>query len=140
MPRVLIVEDDRAIRELLQFALECEGYEVLTRCDGREVVDLLLAMPEPCVVLMDLMMPWVDGYIVCQQIEEHYPTLAMHQVVVMTACWLEPGECPSPARAVIRKPFDLNEVLRLVAQLMALPPALPQPQSMPHVAGAQICG
>ena len=126
MARVLVVEDDRAIRELLQFALECEGYETLTRSDGRDVIALLSEWIEPCVVLMDLMMPWVDGRAVCEAIGDRYPELARHQIVIMSACWLEPNEWPQQARTVLRKPFDLNDMLRLVATLFAVPMADPQ--------------
>ena len=118
MPRVLVVDDDRAIRELLTFALTSEGYAVQTLRDGSEVEALLSAMPEPCVVLMDLMMPRVDGWEVCRRLEAHGSELLQrHRIVLMTACMLRDDERPSAARALIRKPFELEAVYRLIASL-----------------------
>lgn len=121
MSRVLVVDDDRAIRELLRIALECEGYSVDTLSDGRAVVATLAATPEPCVVLMDLMMPWMTGWDVCRALEAEPAALADHQLIIMTAERLEDGACPPPARALVPKPFDLDALCRLVASLFALP-------------------
>lgn len=118
MPRVLVVDDDRAIRELLTFALTGEGYTVQTLSDGSEVESLLSAMLEPCVVLMDLMMPRVDGWEVCRRLEVHGSDLLQrHCIILMTACMLRDDERPIAARALIRKPFELEAVYRLVASL-----------------------
>lgn len=121
MPRVLVVDDDRAIRELLQFALQSEGYTVDTLADGRQVVETLAAREEPCVVLLDLSMPWVSGWDVCQRLSADAVALGQHQLVILTAEPLEDGACPAPARALVRKPFDLFAVYDLVASLFALP-------------------
>lgn len=117
MPHVLVVDDDRAIRELLRFALECEGYDVTTLSDGADVVATLAAMSEPCVVLMDLMMPRTDGWTVCAALAHADAILARHALVVMTAGFLEGDTCPTPARALLRKPFELDRVFALVASL-----------------------
>ena len=117
MSQVLVVDDDRAIRELLTFALQCEGYAVRTLSDGADVEAVLAAMAEPCVVLMDLMMPHVDGWEVCRRLEAHGELLERHRVVLMTACLLRDEERPGAARALLRKPFELEAVYRLVASL-----------------------
>lgn len=117
MPRVLVVDDDRAIRELLTFALEGEGYDVRTLGDGAEVVTVLEALREPCVVLMDLMMPRVDGWEVCRRLEARADLLGRHRVVLMTACMLREDERPPAAHTLLRKPFELAAVYRLVASL-----------------------
>ena len=117
MPHVLVVDDDRAIRELLRFALEGEGYDVTTLSDGAEVVATLAAMSEPCVVLMDLMMPHIDGWTVCAALVHADAILAHHALVVMTAGLLEGDTFPAPARALLRKPFELDRVFALVASL-----------------------
>lgn len=123
MPRVLVVDDDRAIRELLTFALEGEGYDVRTLSDGTEVVALLEAMREPCVVLMDLMMPRVDGWEVCRRLAVRGDLLERHHVILMTACMLREDERPTVAHTLLRKPFELAAVYRLIASLsVATPP------------------
>lgn len=117
MPRVLVVDDDRAIRELLIFALECEGYEVTALGDGALVESVLAEATEPCVVLMDLMMPYVDGWEVCRRLREH--ALWRHRVIILTACPLSAETLPEPARLALSKPFDLNELMRIVARQLA---------------------
>lgn len=117
MPTVLVVDDDRAIRELLRFALEGEGYDVIALSDGSHVVDTLAALSEPCVVLMDLMMPCTDGWAVCAALEHAAPEFVRHPIVVMSAGLLDGDDYPAPARAFLRKPFELDTMFALVASL-----------------------
>lgn len=119
MARILVVDDDRAIRELMKFALECEGYTVATLSDGGEALRMLANQTEPCIVLMDLMMPGVDGWAVCRQLAAEPELLGQHRVVVMTALRMVDADCPTPASAILYKPFDLDQLLRLVAALNA---------------------
>ena len=59
---VLVVDDDRDIRDVLTDALEAEGYEVVTAADGQEALNWLRSGVErPCIILLDLMMPKMDG-------------------------------------------------------------------------------
>jgi CheY-like chemotaxis protein/HPt (histidine-containing phosphotransfer) domain-containing protein len=59
---VLVVEDDPAIRNFLKLALEAEGYRVETATQGQEALDMLPKLPTPCLILLDLMMPVMDGF------------------------------------------------------------------------------
>jgi len=59
---VLVVEDDRDVRESLVAVLEDAGYRVMSAADGRAALDLLRAGPRPAVILLDLMMPVMDGF------------------------------------------------------------------------------
>jgi CheY-like chemotaxis protein len=136
MTQVLVVDDERVIRDLLRFGLEIEGYEVVTLPDGREVVETLRALREPCVVLMDLMMPEKSGWDVCQELERE-PALRRHLLAIMTAS-LQAGDTPpAPARRLIPKPFLLDNVLDVVAALAAESAApvahlAPVQASVPH--------
>ena len=125
MPRILVVDDDRAIRELLIFALECEGYEVRALSDGAMVETILEQATEPYIVLMDLMMPYVDGWEVCRRLRQHAHW--RHRVLILTACPLSADTLPAPARLALSKPFDLNELLREVARQIAEEAAQPVP-------------
>ena len=58
---VLVVDDDRDIRDVLTDALEAEGYTVVTAADGQEALDWLRGGARPCIILLDLMMPKMDG-------------------------------------------------------------------------------
>lgn len=119
MARILVVDDDRAIRELMKFALECEGYTVATLSNGDEALRALATMTEPCIVLMDLMMPGVDGWEVCRQLAADPKLLGQHRLAVMTALRMADADCPAPASAILYKPFDLDQLLRLIAALNA---------------------
>src|SRR5579884_2387601 len=118
MTQVLVVDDDRAIRELLRIALEAEGYAVRVLADGRDVIETLRSMSEPCVLLMDLMMPGVSGWDVCEALQGDV-RLARHPVVVMTAGLMKGDGFPPPARTLLCKPFELERVYALVESLVA---------------------
>ncbi|MGO8946590.1 MAG: response regulator transcription factor [Ktedonobacterales bacterium] len=125
MARVLVVDDDRAIRELLRFALECEGHEVTAFRDGLEILTYLRAAraEHPCIILMDIMMPHVDGREVCRQLTLEPRLLGRHTLILMTAA-LTPGELPpSPAMAYLPKPFNLEQLYALVELLEMAPVA-----------------
>lgn len=107
MWRVLVVDDDRAIRELLRTVLELEGFAVATAADGAQALELLTGANEAWLVLMDVMMPGVGGMEVCRRlVAEHLAQ--RHRVVLMTAGLLEDADCPPPARMILRKPFDVD--------------------------------
>jgi CheY-like chemotaxis protein len=61
-PRLLLVEDDEAIRESLGEALQANGFDVATAANGSEALGLLRSTPRPAAILLDLMMPVMDGW------------------------------------------------------------------------------
>jgi CheY-like chemotaxis protein len=81
--RVLVVDDDPGIRRMVSLVLAGEGYDVRTAEDGRQALDLLASW-HPAVILLDLMMPVMDGwtFLVAQQAD---PVLAPIPVIVMSA-------------------------------------------------------
>ena len=60
-PRILIVEDDASIRELYKEVLEGEGFEVESCVNGKEALLSLAGQEDPCLILLDMMMPIMDG-------------------------------------------------------------------------------
>ena len=121
MARVLVVEDDPAIRQMLTIALELEGYVTSTLGDGTEVVSTLRQTSERVVVLLDLMMPRMSGWEVCEQLGSEPALAARHAIVVMSA-GITPGQrFPDVVRAALLKPFNLNTALALVESLSAEP-------------------
>ena len=119
MSQVLVVDDDRAIRELLRYALEAEGYMVTQFRDGRGVVEAMEAALEPCVVLMDLMMPEMNGWDVCHALEARGGLKQRHGLALMSAGLLPGQEYPAVADVLMRKPFRLDQVYTLVEALFA---------------------
>jgi two-component system response regulator MtrA len=112
--RILLVEDDPSIREVTAIGLGAAGFAVTTAADGVEGLDRFRAEP-PDLVLLDIMLPRLDGYEVCRQIRK----VSTVPVVMLTArgdtmdvvVGLEAG-----ADDYVRKPFDLPE---LVARIRA---------------------
>jgi CheY-like chemotaxis protein len=110
-PCVLIVEDDRDIRESLQEILEFEGYEVLTATNGKEGVEALSRMPRPCLILLDLMMPVMNGWQFLEAQKSNH-CLATIPVVVVSA--VSERDKAAGAAAFIKKPVDLESLLKTV--------------------------
>ena len=82
-PRVLIVDDERQNRQLLEVMLAPEGYELLTAESGEEALEIV-AREHPDVVLLDVMMPGMDGYQVATRIRD-VPGLKRTAVLMLTA-------------------------------------------------------
>ena len=107
---ILLVEDDEDIRETLREFLEDEGYEVTAASNGQEALDRLQPSADlPCFVLLDLMMPVMDGWTFLERIASD-SRLARLPVIVSTSA---PDRAPK-GRQVIPKPVDLLEVLGVV--------------------------
>ncbi|HET6463420.1 MAG TPA: response regulator, partial [Candidatus Krumholzibacteria bacterium] len=77
--RILIADDEPHIRQILRFTLERAGYQVFTASDGEEAL-LRAAEIKPSLVLLDVMMPKVDGYEVCRKMRQDF---ALNQVPVI---------------------------------------------------------
>src|SRR6185503_18227343 len=106
---VLLVEDDVEIRDILQDLLEAEGYDVVPASHGRQALEFLLASRGarlPSLVVLDLMMPLVDGTEVLKAMKED-AELADIPVVVLSAV---ARERPAGAAAFLRKPVPLQKL------------------------------
>jgi len=84
MTNVLIVDDDPDVRDSLEMVIALAGFPVQTARHGREAVELLRDSHEPTVVLLDLMMPVMDGYEVLEVVRSER-LLPMSRIVVITA-------------------------------------------------------
>ena len=69
MKRILLVDDEPDILEFLTYNLKAQGYEVITALDGVEALQKLI--PKPDLIILDIMMPNLDGYGVCEKIREN---------------------------------------------------------------------
>jgi CheY-like chemotaxis protein len=112
---VLVVDDDRAIRDALEEILTDEGYTVRVAADGREGLEICGAAPRPDVILLDLTMPVMDGYEFSLRKQEN-PALAAIPVCVMTAAGPS-SPVPNTAAVVLRKPLDLDELIAVITRL-----------------------
>lgn len=109
---VLVVEDDPDIRGAVEELLDLEGYRVLTARNGREALDRMGALSHPCLVLLDLRMPVMDGHALLRRMKELRDFESV-PVVVMTAEH-EPESELDDAEDVLHKPFRLSQLLEAV--------------------------
>jgi CheY-like chemotaxis protein len=117
---ILIIEDDKSIREMMQDVLELEGYKIHVAANGQEAVDALNGFSSgkklPCVVLLDLMMPVLNGWQFLD-FQRNHPTLKKIPVVVVSA-YAESARSVRP-QAVVTKPIQLGSLLSAVQSLCA---------------------
>jgi two-component system response regulator PilR (NtrC family) len=112
--RVLAADDDPSIRQLLCTILRRERYEVDCAADGLEAVERL-KRHDYAVVLLDLMMPRLDGFGVIEYLKEHPP--AVKPIVLVITAYADQNfkqVDPSVVAGVLRKPFEIAEVGSLV--------------------------
>jgi two-component system, sensor histidine kinase and response regulator len=107
---VLVVDDEEGICETLRDVFEDEGFNVRTVNNGRDALRVLQDLPtKPCVVILDLIMPILDGNAVYAAMKAD-PELAGIQVVISTS---DPSRAPEGS-VVMRKPIALDALLALV--------------------------
>jgi two-component system chemotaxis response regulator CheY len=110
--RVLVVDDDASIRELLSTALEDDGYEVVPARNGEDALSVCERW-RPDVIVLDLMMPVMDGWTFAKRLRER-DTIPI--VVLSAANDLERHARTVGATDVVGKPFDLDQLLPKVAR------------------------
>jgi CheY-like chemotaxis protein len=110
-PRILIIEDEPAIREAITFALEFEGIEVFVAADGQEAFEVLSRMGQPCLILLDLMMPVMNGWEFAAELKKRHP-LDNYPIVLVTA-YSERAK-DFEALNIVPKPVDLEQLLSVV--------------------------
>jgi len=120
MLKILIIDDDPAFCKVLEALLKEEGFYVRSAHDGREGLNVL-RQEGGWVILLDLMMPLLDGYAVLQTLQSDRVLLDGNKVVVMSAA--TPLSHESHLKAALApvflpKPFDLDDLLEVVNRLV----------------------
>ena len=114
---ILIVDDDEDIREALAMILEKRGYEAIAAANGRLGLDRLAEGVRPAVILLDLMMPTMNGWDFIRHISQD-EALARIPVVVLTGYSKMAGDVPIPGTAaILGKPIEVPMLLDLLAGL-----------------------
>ena len=121
MKKILLVEDERDLVELLTTRLQAAGYEVAVAYDGQQALDLV-GQDAPDLIVLDLMLPKVDGYEVCRQLKADKRTQKI-PILVLTAHSTEEKlktalDCG--ADALFTKPFDPQALLAKISELLSL--------------------
>lgn len=124
--RVLVIDDQPGFRAFLQRILEVDGYRVDVADDGDAGLAVLASAPQPCVVLVDLMMPRVNGIAFITRLRDRYGCNRFPVIVISALFATEDADPPDlpGVRGVIGKPFEPRVVRAAVRHAWA---ALEQP-------------
>ncbi|HEY4884046.1 MAG TPA: response regulator [Myxococcales bacterium] len=115
---VLIVDDDPDIRDAVGECLRYEGYDVHSATDGRDALDRLEYGLRPAVILLDLMMPVLNGFDVLEALKSR-PEWKSIPVVIVSANRGYEAEDLSGAVSILRKPVNVDRLLAAVEQAVA---------------------
>ena len=112
-PQILVVEDDRDTREMLERFLQLEGFDVRTAANGEAALKCLQSSDSPCLILLDLMMPVMNGW-EFRRAQARHPDLAKIPVVVVTAAGPRSDIPAIDADAWLSKPVDFDKLLATI--------------------------
>ena len=125
MARILLVDDERDVVTLIKFMLEKDGHTIVTAYDGAEALAKAGIEPRdetsviPDLVILDVMMPIMDGYAVCARLQEDARTKSI-PIIVLTAKGGSNDQLNPTCRATahLEKPFDPKALRELVASIL----------------------
>ena len=113
---MLVVDDDADIAEALCELLEVDGYEPIFARNGKEGLAALDAGPRPCLVLLDIMMPVMDGYQFLEGMRARSEEEPLPVVVLSASAGMERVQAQKGVSAFLKKPFSSETLLRLVQE------------------------
>lgn len=113
---ILVVDDEPDVRDALKDALEYEGYKTVGAANGQEALEYLRQNPAPCLVLLDLMMPVMNGYDFLESVRND-PRLRAVSILIVSAAAREKVEAAAKSSGAVGflfKPLDLKPLLKKV--------------------------
>jgi CheY-like chemotaxis protein len=138
--RVLVVDDNKVIRQLIRVNLELEGFEVVTAADGVECLEVVHRV-RPDVVTLDVVMPRLDGVRTAARLRADADPGTRGVGIVIVSAGALPPEDPSDGGlgergvdAYVGKPFEPAELVETVRRLVRRPPGAGEPEGAPVVA------
>ena len=117
--RILIVDDDESIRQIVRICLTDEGYEVFEASNGQVALNTLNELT-PDLILLDLRMPVMDGWEFARRYEQ-MPAPRAPVVAFVAALNAEQDCADLDAAGILAKPFDLDDLLKAVRSLLKMP-------------------
>ena len=112
---VLVVEDELELREIMRDSLEMNGYSVVTAEDGQDALSKLPDIENLCLIILDLIMPVMNGWEFVERLRQH-STLASVPVVVHSSA---PSQAPAGATQILQKPVEFERLLSVVREYCA---------------------
>ncbi len=116
MKKILVVDDDESILEIVQYLLESNGFEVKCLSSGLQVTEAVISF-NPHLVLMDIRLPGLLGTKICEEIKQEYRIPVILFSADSSFKYLFED---SQADAFIEKPFDIHNLLRTITSLLEL--------------------
>jgi DNA-binding response OmpR family regulator len=122
--RILVVEDDQAIREILRIALTDECYDVMVAPNGNEALELLQGWT-PQLIILDMMMPLMDGVTFRRRQRELNLAPEARLIVLSASRTAIPQSLELGADLSVAKPFELDDLLDVVSRTLERYPVVP---------------
>jgi CheY-like chemotaxis protein len=119
MDTILVVDDDADIRETMHLILADEGFRVVSASDGEEALAVLRSGVRPRLILLDLMMPVLNGW-QFREVQLSDPVLSKIPVIVISADSNLRQKMTAIGAAFLRKPLDMDQLLAAIARVSAL--------------------
>ncbi|MBK7896902.1 MAG: response regulator [Candidatus Promineifilaceae bacterium] len=122
-PSVLVVDDEPMTRNLLRLMLERDGYRILEAADGLQALDVV-AQEKPDVLILDVMMPNMDGVTVCERLRAEAETAAL-PIILLSARTSQDAirtGMAAGANKYLGKPVGRDELIRTVREVLAAVP------------------
>jgi two-component system, OmpR family, response regulator MprA len=116
--KILVVDDERAVRDSLRRALELEGYDVELAADGEEALERLASNGEPDAVILDILMPKMDGLEVCRRMRREGLRLPVLMLTARDEVENRVAGLDAGADDYVTKPFALEELLARMRALL----------------------
>lgn len=118
MPTVLVVDDEPLILLAVEAMLEDAGYAVVTAANGRQALDLLEEIPRPDLILLDMMMPVMNGAAVLEAMAAD-PALRTIPVVIVSSLPTQAIQAAATGyRAILRKPCTADQILNMITDVL----------------------
>ncbi len=117
--KILLVEDEQEIVEMIQMALEARGYEVMAAYDGSEGLRMATEK-KPDLILLDIIMPGLNGYQVCRELKNH-PSTRETPIIYLTAKGQETDKFwgfETGAAEYIVKPFEMGDLIEKMEEAL----------------------
>lgn len=121
-PTVLVVEDDRALRDLMELMLTRRGFNVLTASDGMEALELIRTA-SPQVILLDILLPQMNGLELMRQLQAEAATPAVPIIVISALGFREVVQqaIAAGAQDFLLKPFDMRLLADKLSRFLPAP-------------------